>query len=535
MGDKNSLTAEYSKWDSFEEETEDMNSDFHSVKAQQFNLGSNQFEVKDVNHISDEVEASIGKRIRKLNQNDKDIWQVVIRKLRVWSASESGVACRPYCIFINQLYPQSALIYQEICSPPELYPIPSQIVNILTKAFLNPLSGDQRKPKTLTFTNPVLAGELHLAFRRQWGIDVSELSESEGIDTLIKSFSDVLIKKDIASISSVSERPGLLSIDFVTPVVVSSLFDSAIRFAALHPWRNIQEQQVFEVSVSKPKQIVSKKDTILVTPGKVWVSVLGFRGGTYGIAIFNSKLDLESRMGQHFGMDSTSRCSFSGRTPLELGHELKKTKPPRVDIRDGSELMYADNEALKKHWPEIRPYAITKDEYLKGLEEKRQYWQGTEFTMLFEEATYLPFDDLDMIDELNLPIVSSAEELGENTFPLFLQFNHGTPSRPSLAQLVWFSRCLEVVAAYCDNNQTGTLLLSNSILVYPVDDSLCSADEVSYCVITSPNGAHEVESDDIKCDADTSFVGAINNDDTNCGGDTNCNDTNRKDGGCFII
>lgn len=49
---------------------------------------------------------------RKLDKRESEIWQVVVRKLRVWSAASEGpddgseaVPCRPYCVLVNNLYP----------------------------------------------------------------------------------------------------------------------------------------------------------------------------------------------------------------------------------------------------------------------------------------------------------------------------------------------------------------------------------------------------------------------------------------------
>ena len=64
--------------------------------------------VRDVMHLSqDEINM-----INRFDQKEKEIWQIVVRKLRVWSAKGSGapegeeaIPCRPYCILVNNLYP----------------------------------------------------------------------------------------------------------------------------------------------------------------------------------------------------------------------------------------------------------------------------------------------------------------------------------------------------------------------------------------------------------------------------------------------
>lgn len=51
-------------------------------------------------------------KLKRIDQQEKEIWQIVVRKLRVWSAASNGAAegaeaipCRPYCMLINNLYP----------------------------------------------------------------------------------------------------------------------------------------------------------------------------------------------------------------------------------------------------------------------------------------------------------------------------------------------------------------------------------------------------------------------------------------------
>jgi hypothetical protein len=75
-----------------------------------FHCGDGDFVAEDVCYITDEETASF-KRIAK---DEKEIWQVVVRKLRCWvGASADGkgstepVPCRPYCILVNCLYPNS--------------------------------------------------------------------------------------------------------------------------------------------------------------------------------------------------------------------------------------------------------------------------------------------------------------------------------------------------------------------------------------------------------------------------------------------
>ncbi len=51
-------------------------------------------------------------KYKRMNQTKSEIWQIVVRKLRVWSASSEGavegddaIPCRPYAILVNNIYP----------------------------------------------------------------------------------------------------------------------------------------------------------------------------------------------------------------------------------------------------------------------------------------------------------------------------------------------------------------------------------------------------------------------------------------------
>ncbi len=52
-------------------------------------------------------------KVKRLDQSKSEVWQIVVRKLRVWSASSDGAAegddaipCRPYAILVNNIYPR---------------------------------------------------------------------------------------------------------------------------------------------------------------------------------------------------------------------------------------------------------------------------------------------------------------------------------------------------------------------------------------------------------------------------------------------
>jgi hypothetical protein len=197
------------------------------------------------------------------------------------------------------------------------------------------------------------------------------------------------------------------------PHIAGGLFSAGSAFANAAPWRTISERECFQLSVRKHSPLVvdstgqSTTDSTIrqsgsrnqkgssledetATTGTIWVSVIGESAesesdqgekqqevqskGTFGIAIFFSRLDLEARVApaeypvHRPQLDSkTARCSFTNATAEDVGHELKRTKPRKFDVRTGLELQYADAQALRAHWPSVRAFARPLTERDEGI------------------------------------------------------------------------------------------------------------------------------------------------------------------------
>lgn len=132
-------------------------------------------------------------KIRKLDQTKHEVWQVVVRKLRVWSASSSGAAdgsdavpCRPYCIMVNNLYPLGQVVTKKICDPPEVYPSPQTILDVTLACMLDPPSkAPQHRPEMIAFPDKNYVGKLRKSYAAI-GIECSFLTESDGIDSYVR-------------------------------------------------------------------------------------------------------------------------------------------------------------------------------------------------------------------------------------------------------------------------------------------------------------------------------------------------------------
>jgi hypothetical protein len=132
-------------------------------------------------------------KIKRLDQPHQEVWQIVVRKLRVWSASSTGaeegadaIPCRPYCILVNNLYPMGQVISKKIVDPPEVYPSPQEVLNVTIQAMLDPPSNTpQHRPNKICFPDKSFVGALRKSFAAI-GIECSYLSESQGIDAYIQ-------------------------------------------------------------------------------------------------------------------------------------------------------------------------------------------------------------------------------------------------------------------------------------------------------------------------------------------------------------
>lgn len=141
------------------------------------------------------VSAAQIEKLRKLEQPKKEVWQVVVRKLRVWSASSTGGSaadgsdappCRPYCIMVNNLYPLGQVVTKKICDPPEQYPSPQTILDVTLACMLDPpTSTPQHRPEMIAFPDKNYVGKLRKSYAAI-GIECSFLTESDGIDSYVR-------------------------------------------------------------------------------------------------------------------------------------------------------------------------------------------------------------------------------------------------------------------------------------------------------------------------------------------------------------
>ncbi|RLN26210.1 hypothetical protein BBJ28_00009210 [Nothophytophthora sp. Chile5] len=408
-------------------------------------------------------------RYRKLEKKELEVWQVVVRQLRVWSASSSGadeghdaVPCRPYCVLVNNLYPLGQVVSKKICDPPEVYPSPQIVLELTLQAMLDPPSSTpQHRPDKVVFPDKHYVGQLRKSYAAL-GIECSYLSESDGIDAYITYVSSLslsgwdrpagelsqhLIRKDLASVAEVSERPGLTSGSGVTPEVLSAFYEACAQYAKLEPWNQLAERQAIQIdAVGADELRLDARHH--VGRGTVFSSVIsthtgagpGTEGSDHirGLALFFTRADLERRVlppGEQLALMETPelrRCAKCDKRAAR-GQELKRCTRCKCTF-------YCNAECQRAHWKDHKVSCSAPGSgAVSGAGEHKIVWGAKEMSILYGAQTSVPFDDLDAVAKHSLPV---AKVKGETLYPSAVVFRKGDPSVPDVGELAWLTRAL---------------------------------------------------------------------------------------------
>uniref|UniRef100_K3WSB4 MYND-type domain-containing protein n=1 Tax=Globisporangium ultimum (strain ATCC 200006 / CBS 805.95 / DAOM BR144) TaxID=431595 RepID=K3WSB4_GLOUD len=436
------LSKKYEKWSNFADE--DSDEEQGAVPRV-----PTQFEVEGDEDIVVSTETLVGakqiEKIRKLDQTKHEVWQVVVRKLRVWSASSKGGTkadgsdsppCRPYCIMVNNLYPLGQVVTKKICDPPEEYPSPQTILDMTLACMLDPPSNaPQHRPEMIAFPDKNFVGKLRKSYQAI-GIECSFLTESEGIDAYVRDLSNHLVKKDLAAVAEVSERSGMISGAGVTPELLGQFYEACAHYTRLEPWNRLAERQAIQIDAREEIRI-DKRHT--VNRGTIFSSVISTRtaeSNIHGLALFFTRADLERRVlpsGETLALlenPELRRCGFCDKKAAK-GAELKRCTRCKCTF-------YCGAECQRAHWKDHKLNCIAQT----GAEPKdpsQIQWGAKEISVLFGSMTTVPFDDLDAIDKHNFKVGSYQ---GTLYYPSAVVFKQGDPEIPDVSNLLWLTRAL---------------------------------------------------------------------------------------------
>ncbi|ETI42613.1 hypothetical protein, variant 2 [Phytophthora nicotianae P1569] len=443
------LTKNYEKWNNFQDDSDSDNEDVPRVPTQ--------FDVEGDADIVISTEMLLTlkqvERYRKLEKKQLEVWQVVVRQLRVWSASSAGaddgqdaVPCRPYCILVNNLYPLGQVVSKKICDPPEVYPSPQTVLDLTLQAMLDPPTNTpQHRPDKIVFPDKNFVGQLRKSYS-SLGIECSYLSESDGIDAYIQELSQHLIRKDLASVAEVSERAGLISGAGVTTEALAAFYSACEQYAKLEPWDRLAERQAIQVDAVGDEEL--RLDARHhVGRGTVFSSVISTRtgggpngeGGDHirGMALFYTRADLERRVlppGEQLALmenPELRRCAKCDKRAAP-GKELKRCTRCKCTF-------YCDAQCQRGHWKDHKVSCTPPGSTTSGPGEHKIVWGAKEMSILYGPQTSVPFDDLDVITKHSLHI---AKVKGEFLYPSAVVFRKGDPSVPDVSELAWLTRAL---------------------------------------------------------------------------------------------
>ncbi|KAE9012255.1 hypothetical protein PR003_g8107 [Phytophthora rubi] len=443
------LTKNYEKWNNFQDDSDSDSEDVPRVPTQ--------FEVEGDADIVVSTEMLLTpkqvERYRKLEKKQLEVWQVVVRQLRVWSASSTGaeeghdaVPCRPYCVLVNNLYPLGQVVSKKICDPPEVYPSPQTVLELTLQAMLDPpTSTPQHRPDKVVFPDKHFVGQLRKSYSAL-GIECSYLSESDGIDSYIQELSQHLIRKDLASVAEVSERPGLISGAGVATEVLSAFYSACDTYAKLEPWNRLAERQAIQVdAVGEEELRLDARHQ--VGRGTVFSSVISTHTGSgpngeggdhiRGLALFYTRADLERRVlppGEQLALmenPELRRCAKCDKRAAP-GKELNRCTRCKCTF-------YCDAQCQRGHWKDHKVSCTPAGDATSSAGEHKIMWGAKEMSILYGPQTSVPFDDLDVIAKHALPIAKVKDEA---LFPSAVVFRKGDLSVPDVTELAWLTRAL---------------------------------------------------------------------------------------------
>ena len=215
---------------------------------------------------------------------------------------------------------------QHMADPPEKYPTAKKILSIIQKNIENPPGKiHQHRPHRIVFPDRNFVGALRTSLAAI-EIECTYLSESDGIDDYVKTYSKMLIDTDVASSGETSENEGLLSEPGNTIEIIRGAYTAASSFASRQPWKVLDERKSIRLEFTQPLKV---SEELTMPPQVVYASMLGATD-VFGVVVFFSKTDLERRMvppGEklaYMHVPSLRKCALCETSSKNVQGDLKR-------------------------------------------------------------------------------------------------------------------------------------------------------------------------------------------------------------------
>ncbi len=209
---------------------------------------------------------------KRIERDDREVWQVSVRKLRCWLEAQPGVEAppnRPYCIFVSCLHPTGRLLTRHLAKPYEVLPDSRVVLGQILRVIAEPPAGlMQHRPGKVVFSSREYASSCAKSLAAI-GIETSVLSDAPALKEYVVAFSRQMAEQEIARISAASEQPGLLATN--PPALVKAFFAMAAEFARAKPWTRISERQTLRL---RADATATPAPGVTVQPGVVWVQTV---------------------------------------------------------------------------------------------------------------------------------------------------------------------------------------------------------------------------------------------------------------------
>lgn len=392
-------------------------------------------------------------------------YQLIPVQLRVWLADQNDVACRPWYIFIAELYPRGKVINQRVHSPASQKPDAFAMLSFLADHVLHPPEGEaRRRPTHVSFVDEGVT-EVLKPMLSKLKVETGTLSLADGIQEYTKLLSNRMVELEKATRGEAAERPGILSVKGVTAQLGRDLCSAALEMFQARPWKGIPEHIALEIRLPSGDGEDRYRD-------RYYVTVLGSSGNVQGFALMASLTKLREKYRRAvlnkgealqelsdedeedqgdddaFGvarkghsvsqtMDDVLLCGACGR---RVGESAAADGAKYVDRCGGCRrLLYCNERCQKLDWRERHrsecQQATTDPEYIFKRDEWA--WLQRELALLFLDPTSIPFDDLDATEKYGWDYV---QEVSPPLYPLAFATVEGTATgtnrmdRPTLKE-----------------------------------------------------------------------------------------------------